>query len=335
MDNQEDLAEKIRFLSDSIRKKSRNLKLGIQEKERYLESTFKPVINPIKEISKKLDIQPKNNGLNTLLQNDNNHVKEEEISFANNDDKDDVDDNDNSSSNSLTDGDISEDNYTENENIEGESEPNDVDEEPAQEIAENSISNVSALASDIGQKGILTRKYIMKMLEGKHPVRNCHVYGARVENKKIMIGNSVLSTNDNDNLTIKGKTYSGTPGLFELFFKTVPTKYTSKDLADFKKIIKATNAHRKGYTSLAPIYRNRSKKYEKIIVKLFPPRSSKSGRGLSMKNAYDTNIIYYNDINKLVDRMRLLHEAKQAGHTGLDNEIIALTQELRNRGYIN
>lgn len=333
MDNREDLVEKIKFLSDSIRKKSRDLKLGIQERERYLETTFKPVINPIKEISRKFERQiPKNDELISLLPSDSRHIKEEEKSETDYDDEDDT------NSSNVTDNDIPEENNTKNdedEEINGESESNDVDEEATRVFVDNSISNVSAIASDIGEKGVLTRKYIMKMLEGKHPMRKCHVYGARVENNKIMIGNSVISTGGNDNLTIKGKTYSGTPGLFELIFKTDPTKYTSKDLADFKKIMKATNAHRKEYSSLAPVYRNKSKKYEKIIVKLFPPRNTKSGRGISMKNAYNTNIIYYNDINKLVDRMRLLHEAKQAGHTGVDNEIIALTQELRNQGYIN
>ncbi len=54
-----------------------------------------------------------------------------------------------------------------------------------------------------------------------------------------------------------------------------------------------------------------------------------------MKNLYETNIIYYNNVNKLVDRLRLLWESKQAGHSGLDNEIVAVTDELRKRGYIS
>jgi len=59
---------------------------------------------------------------------------------------------------------------------------------------------------------------------------------------------------------------------------------------------------------------------------------TKSGEGL--KNTQETNIIYYSNINKLVDRLRVLHQAVNAGHTGLDNEIIALTTELRNRNVI-
>ena len=138
----------------------------------------------------------------------------------------------------------------------------------------------------------------------------------------------------NNNLTIKQKTFKGTPGLFELVFKNVPTKYTSLDLKLFKQILKLTNAHKKNYAPNSPIYRNKSKKYLSIIEKLFPPRSAKSGQGMSLKDVYKTNIIYYNNVNKLVNRLRLLYEAKHAGHTGVDNEIVALTGELRNRGYI-
>ncbi|WP_143457381.1 hypothetical protein, partial [Klebsiella pneumoniae] len=111
-------------------------------------------------------------------------------------------------------------------------------------------------------------------------------------------------------------------------FKPTPEKYTHRDLNNFKRILELTSAHKKNYSKTSPVYRNKSNKYFQVISKLYPP---KRGKGMTMKNAYDTNVIYYNDVNKLVDRMRLLYEARQAGHTGVKNEMVALEQELRRR----
>jgi hypothetical protein len=323
MVDQEDLIEKIKFLSDSIRKKSRDLKAGIQERDRYLQTTFEPVVKPLKEMSENIKTRlKKDEELQSLLPTDEKNSADianvsKEVNAPN-----------------LT-GVSESDDDEEEEEEEGEEEDyNDIDVSTKTASNEQSISNTSILASNIGNKGQLTRKYILKMLEGPPVKRKCHVYGARLENKNIMIGDSTINIDDSDNITVKGKTYQGTPGLFELIFKAVPTRYTTRDIKHFKQILKTTNAHRKGYSVLAPVYRNKSKKYGDIIAKLFPPRNAKSGHGISMKSAYDTNIIYYNDVNKLVNRLRLLHESKQAGHTGLDNEIIALTHELRNQGYI-
>lgn len=50
MVNQEKLLKEIKSLSDSIRQKNRALRLGINEKEKFLETTFKPVTNPLNQI---------------------------------------------------------------------------------------------------------------------------------------------------------------------------------------------------------------------------------------------------------------------------------------------
>lgn len=51
MGSQEKLVKEIKSLSDSIRRKNRALRLGINERDKYLETTFKPIIEPIKELS--------------------------------------------------------------------------------------------------------------------------------------------------------------------------------------------------------------------------------------------------------------------------------------------
>lgn len=326
MVDQENLITEIQYLSDSIRKKTRALKLGIRERESFIENTFKPIVTPLKDISVPLNHLSKNlDKITTKIENDEIMpiVSSDNDYVSDTGNEDDIDE---------------EDSFVEEkEEHEEESYSDDLTSAVEHESeVKNSLSNLSALGDDIASKGLLTRKYLLKFLHSTQNNRKYHVYGARLENDGIMVGDSHLSIDDSDNINIKGKIYNGTSGLFELLFKSSPAKiYTSRDLNTFKLILKSTNSHRKNYASNSSIYRNNSKKYKNIISKLFPPRSTKAtGSGMALKNSYETNVIYYNNINKLVGRLQLLNEANQAGHTGLNNEIVALTEELKNRGYI-
>lgn len=323
--DRETLVKKINILSDSIRKKYADLKHNVSERDRFLESTFKPVIAPLKEISNNLKNQA------TTMPVEDIGIKLQEPKEEDDDDFETEDDN------------LEHINMSEGEEVDlpGNMSNTDNDEEISQNLPILTPSSVnhrlSILGNEIGSKGPLTRKFILKMLHTTPSNRKYHIYGARVENDGLMIGDSLLTTDDEDNIIIKGKSYKGTPGLFELVFRNSPQKYNTRDLNTFKSILKLTNAHKKDYSVGSVIYRNKSKKYNEIISKLFPPHSRKhqsTGKGISLKNTYETNVIYYKDINKIVDRMRLLYEAKQSGHTGVDNELIALVDELRGRGYI-
>jgi len=304
MVDQERLVNEIKSLSDSIRRKHRALRLGVSEREQFLESTFKPVVGPLTDISQKLDnrIIERTDGENVNMKKEINTGSDDEIGsmIYEDDTEDSVKDNDRSTS------------------------------------TPGEVSNLSLLGDSIATKGVLGRKYLVKMLHQAPSHSKYHVYGARMTDRGLLMGNSEVEMDNDDNLSIGGKTYEGTKGLFELIFKQTPSKYTAKDLKLFKKICQETNAHKKHYLSDQPIHRNRSSKYIKIISVLFPPKVTKSKRAIGdgLKTNQYTNIIYYNNINKLVDRLRVLYEAVEAGHTGLDNEIVALTEELRNRNVI-
>lgn len=57
-------------------------------------------------------------------------------------------------------------------------------------------------------------------------------------------------------------------------------------------------------------------------ITIFPPRG------------YDVDYVHWNDPKELVDRLRLLIESKCVGHTGHDNEINSILEELREDGII-
>lgn len=307
MDEQEELLRKIKALSDSVRRKAQALKLGLSERDKYLEETFKPIVDPLKKLNEK--IQSKN---------EIESIKNEVTTTGSPEDD-------------------TTETYTESDKSIQESEDSqDAEEEKDEDTSlTTSPTNVSILSEDIAEKGPLTRKYLMKMLHNAPKSNRYHVFGARLEKDGIHIGNSRIVIDNLDHITIKDQTFKGTKGLFELIFSVHPLKYTKADLNVFKQICILTSLHRKAYSANTPIHRSKSMKYKRIISKLFTSiRGKKRGKGMAMKSVNDTNVIYYNDVNKLVDRMRLLYESMQAGHTGLDNEMVALTEELKRSGYV-
>ncbi len=44
------------------------------------------------------------------------------------------------------------------------------------------------------------------------------------------------------------------------------------------------------------------------------------------------NLVYWNDPNELVDRLRLLLASQSAGNTGVSNEILSIFEELYESG---
>lgn len=173
----------------------------------------------------------------------------------------------------------------------------------------------------------LTRRYMSKMMTDDSRKNTMdHVYGPRIENESLMVGDKIIQFTDTGEITIDGTNYKGTPGLYELLFKRVPKDgmYTQADLDAYKDICLKTNAHKRKYSPHGQVNRNpNSAKYSKIIIQLFPPKTI-SGKGYS----------YWDDPNELCDRLRLLLASSDAGHTGHANEIASIVEELRKAGVI-
>ncbi|KAE9543567.1 hypothetical protein AGLY_002367 [Aphis glycines] len=138
------------------------------------------------------------------------------------------------------------------------------------------------------------------------------------------LGKKEIKLVDNT-LTIEDSSYPITLGLGNLIFSKSPKLYTNNDLKTYKSILNQTSAHLTADGSKIKKGRN---KYADIIQNLFP-----SGSGLSVK-LQKHNLVYWNDPNELVDRLRLLLASKAAGNTGVSNEILSIFEELRETGLI-
>lgn len=156
-------------------------------------------------------------------------------------------------------------------------------------------------------------------------------YGVRFDanDKNYKIGSSTFEI-IGESFRINDTTYVSTLGLLELLFLKKPEKHTSADLAEYVKILRSTSAHKRNFNPNEQTKGTTSNKYKKIIKPLLMHNGGNL-MNLPMKNV---DYIYWNDPNEMVDRLRLLLSSQQAGHSNHNNEILSITEELRESNII-
>lgn len=185
-----------------------------------------------------------------------------------------------------------------------------------------------------------------------------YTFGLTETEQGLTLGKSavkVQKTPAGEYYSIKKKQFPITPGLSDLLLMNHPTKYTEKDLDNYKEMLVYTNAHKKGFSKSGDIVRDVTIPKHSIITRLFPPlanprrplrgsASKEKKTGTSLKRKIQTNFkrvnkrgadyVYWDDPNELVDRLRLLMASQISGHTGHNNEIISIIEELREANLI-
>lgn len=176
-------------------------------------------------------------------------------------------------------------------------------------------------------------------------VMNDVPFGIRNERGKLMLGKTGVYDNGSI-VKIGNLSFDKTPGLKELLYEKKPNLdvITDDDLQSYKAFLVDTNAHRRNYDPTKPINSNKGFKYRNIIKPLFKFSRSKTnsisslkeGKGIKLLKKVKTNTdyVYWDDPNELVDRLKLMFASREAGNTGLDNEIIAIIEELYEAGLI-
>lgn len=168
-------------------------------------------------------------------------------------------------------------------------------------------------------------------------------FGVRVERGKLMLGSAHITIDDHY-IIVAGHKYRHTPGLKQLLLKKDIdlSLVTEDDLQYYKKMLLDTNAHRRDNDPSKPIKSNKGQKYLQVIKPLFKLQSTvqgnhSKGKGLPLTKIWKNNIdlVYWDDPNELVERLKLLIASRDAGNTGLDNEIISIIEELRESKLIN
>lgn len=209
----------------------------------------------------------------------------------------------------------------------------DVDEDVSLEEKNKKLDEYNAYLEQLNP---LPKKYIVGLNNDDSANENYDMkYGVRHETNsdKLLIGDSVLVIDGND-ILVKQKKYRGSVGLFELLFKKMPDSnlYSAEDVKNYQQIVQKTNAHRRHYNAHKQIDGSKSYKYKTFIA---PMLATSTGKGLLMeatKNKID--YVYFDDINEIVEKLRLLIASRNAGHTGHRNEINSIIEELKEANII-
>lgn len=285
----------------TIRKKYHEIKHGKVEEENRLSDTFKSITNPLNELLKK----------NSYVADD---IKIKNDKFV------DVTDNRKAENNKIKLIDTSLDSEYHNES------DNETFYTPMK---------LSTSKSELNDWHEYTSKY--RNAYGNEDLKDFDtIYGVHLDQSSGVwkIGSSSISINGNA-FTINNKSYSATPGLYELLFKKIPKSqsYTQLDLEQYGTILNESNAYRRNFDRNNQVNGNKSYKYTKIIKNLIQKRK---GGGLMMElSNKNMDYIYWDDPNELVDRLRLLIASQQAGNNSHNNEIVSIIEELKEANIIN
>ena len=192
--------------------------------------------------------------------------------------------------------------------------------------------------SDITKLGPLAVNALIEAFTKEGVDRN---YGVYAKNKKLFMGNKEIIIKDND-ITLEGEVYKGTPGLWELITSKNPTNYTDEDKDIYRQLLLRSNTIYRGHKPNSNYPKsNRSLKWSNIISPLWEEiktqREYEAKTEEEIEDEYEGEglTILPSDPNALIDRCDLLFTSQQAGHTGVRNEIISILDELKRQGVIN
>lgn len=150
-------------------------------------------------------------------------------------------------------------------------------------------------------------------------------YGINLKRGKYFIGKAEIQFNY-DRILVRNEVFQLTNGLLNLLILKSPEIFKKTDLNAYKRILilselSIPSINKKSY----------SKKFKNIIYPMFKEKEGRSLQTDYMEviRSGTTDYKYWDDANELVDRLRLLIASQTAGHTGHNNEIIAIIEELR------
>lgn len=353
------ITKKINELSRNIRKKYRTLKLNRSEENVELNRIFKPITEPLK---KHIARQKPKKGVDDDNDDDNNDKDDD-----NNDNDDDNDDDDDKKTTLPTKrGEVilkkkedspkyaaataqpnwrnrSEVSFLPTESI-GEFDTTTADDDDDSIFTtETSIAEqVSPTAYEeyLNDYPRLARSYIDRYIRDVDKNKFDTTYGITHDHltNKWLLGKDELDfDHQKDQFTIKGRTFKGTRGLYELLFMKDPHNYTLEDSKHYKKILELTNVHKTGFSSTGKLRSSKNPKYTSIIKPTIDRNRLRAHTHTGAALHYNDKpieYVYWDDINELVDRLRLLIASQRAGNTSHSNEIESIISELKETGII-
>lgn len=313
--------------AESIKKKVKRIRDVETDSNNALEMVFKPLTGPLNQIVDKQNIQGNKNDHELFYKS-----KVETKSFDNADEDYQILKN-NTANNEKFESDNGDHNeffdltYKEQQN---DKEVNSEDRNSVKSVSpNNSVTDDESFRS-------LSEEEVSSWSKSSESLNDVP-FGVRIQNGKLMLGSAIINVTDKK-ISVAGRNYVNTKGLHELLFKKSPNSalITDEDRKNYKTMLIDTNVHRRDFDPSKPIKSNKGQKYLEFIKPLFKEVTIQTGDGIPMLKKWRKNVdfIYWDDPNELVERLKLLVASRDAGNTGLDNEIISIIEELQENEYL-
>lgn len=333
------LDKKIRLIANAIRKKYMALKLGTAASEEITRKLFKPVSEPLEKIVSSIkEEQP-----TTTTHYETVFIKKQPKSHK-----------------FITKTALAQPKGKDEEEQE-EMSVFDSDDDTTSRQQDRSIENEEFL----NQYPPLARSYIHLIMKSTDKFDS--TFGPKPDwaADKWYLGSKQLLFHHDNNIQVANKVFLGTEGVYELLFMNKPqeSKIKSQDYDIYKDMLDFTNVHRVNYEKEGRVRSSASYKYTKVIMPLvksvrsrsvstpgknmpYPPmppvfgkKKTPKGEGMMLGEYKITSdkpveYVYWNDINELVDRLRLLYASKMAGNNAHTNEVASILEELKEEGII-
>ena len=146
--------------------------------------------------------------------------------------------------------------------------------------------------------------------------------------KKLYIGDTRIRVNDN-NIIVGEKEYEGTRGLWELITMEKPQErvFDDEDYDNYAEIMINTSALKRGNVSGSNTPKaSKGWKWNNLLKGIWATRGKYEGTGV---------VILPSDVDALLDRLELLFASKEAGNTGVGNEIVSICDELKRQNVLD
>ena len=158
-------------------------------------------------------------------------------------------------------------------------------------------------------------------------------FGIRNEKGLSYIGNKQVII-VNNNIIVDDRKFKGTRGLWELLMSKNPNTFYvhDDDFNEYSKLMVKTNALHKDYDSKNPYPRSSRGSKWNLLKEIWVNRED-----IRKKEGYEGSgvVVIPSDPNALLERLDLLLASKEAGHTGVRNELVSICDELKRQGVLD
>ena len=163
-------------------------------------------------------------------------------------------------------------------------------------------------------------------------------YGIQKEGSNYVMGDKIVTVDEQSNIQIDGTSFQATPGLWELIMLKIPQNYTQEDMQTYEDLVYKTDVIANPLIKKSTDKPKLTVKYTKLLKYLEPEEVSEEEQEAPKKRKVIGEGIQFlpGNISGLLDRLKLVYGEREAGNIkSTNNEIVGILDELLRLKYLS